>query len=109
MKKTILFLLLFCGENACCQTADGLQDIIYREKTDSARIRVIYEILRHSVEIDPAQAIQLHRKVLYLAKNNKDKVSIPKKRTHLSLTTILWLNAKNKIRKLITPKVMAAY
>ena len=75
MKKIILFLLLFCGEHACCQSTDSLQDIIYKERTDSGRIKVIYEVLRHSGEIDPAQAIQLYRSVLELAKKNKDKVS----------------------------------
>ena len=74
MKKIILFLLLFYGEKSNCQTTDSLQDFIYKESTDSARIRAIYEVLRHSGEVKPEEAIQLHAKVLDLAKKNKDKI-----------------------------------
>lgn len=77
MKKIItLFCFLISMQTSFAQDkyTDSLISNIYTEKTDTGRIRRIYDIHNGIGAIDPGNVINYHQKMLDQSRKNKDKV-----------------------------------
>lgn len=74
MKILLLVFALSFSLNSYSQRTDSLINLIYKQKTDTARIRRMYDVFLTAGEIGEIKAIEAHKKVLALAKKNKDRV-----------------------------------
>jgi tetratricopeptide (TPR) repeat protein len=71
----ILLLFLFLQTNlVSAQNPDSLIKTIYSEKTDSARIKRIYDVIENNGMLNPKDVIYYHTKILEETKKNNDKV-----------------------------------
>jgi hypothetical protein len=74
MKLFLLFLVLSISLNSYSQNTDSLINLIYKQKTDTARIRRMYDVFLSAGEIGPVKATEVHQQILALVRKNKDRV-----------------------------------
>jgi len=60
MKKIYLLIILFFTGTAYAQNTDSLIDLIYKEKTDSARIHRYYSVYEQFMGMNPIKATKAH-------------------------------------------------
>lgn len=74
MRNILLIILLVQIQLTFAQNRDSLIKTIYFEKTDSARIKVIYDIIENNGMLDPKKAIYYHTAILEETKKHNDKI-----------------------------------
>jgi hypothetical protein len=70
----IVFCFVFLG-TAYAQNTDSLISLIYKEKTDSARIRRIYDVIEQYGSMNPVKAMEVQQQLLALTKKQRDRVA----------------------------------
>ncbi|MBL0181889.1 MAG: hypothetical protein IPP96_06145 [Chitinophagaceae bacterium] len=74
MKKKLLLILFLQSNLVFAQNPDSLIKKIYAEKTDSARIKKIYDVIENNGMLNPKDVIYYQTRILEETKKNNDKV-----------------------------------
>ena len=74
MRHLILLLFLLLGFSGFTQNPDSLISTMYNEKTDSARIKRIYDVIENNGSLNPKDVIFYQTKILEVTKDHSDKV-----------------------------------
>ncbi|MEO7266360.1 MAG: hypothetical protein ABIW38_15695 [Ferruginibacter sp.] len=72
--RYFLIYLLLQGQLSFAQNPDSLINTMYNEKTDSARIKRIYDIIENNGALNPKDVIFFQTKILEVTKQHKDKI-----------------------------------
>ena len=72
--RYLLIYLLLQGQLTFAQNPDSLISTMYNEKTDSARIKRIYDIIENNGALNPKDVIFYQTKILEETKKHNDKI-----------------------------------